>query len=441
MQAGVSHGRRRELVSELTAAPTAAGGSGPSRTTDGRSLATLPRQVRRFVGGAFLANVGTYVIVAGSAIIIYERTDNAGLVGLSGVALIVPFVLGALFGGHLGDQRDRRALLIGSMALSAAASASGAVILAVDDGVGLLVIVVLPVVGGFLGTGLTSAQALLPGLCGREDLPSAVAWYSGQANAARAVGPALAGLLIWAVGGFAIFAVHAGLAVAWILLVLELPRGSGQTASVDVTPFATWLGMLVSRDGRPLVATVLLVFATGVLTMPLLQITPVLATDRFSLGEGAAGLLTSLFGLGAVAAAVSYATWGGNRTAARVLPLSFGGIAVALALTAVSPALWLVGLSLLLAGACLQMSSASLNVTLQLAAAEQTRARTMSAYMAALALGLPVGSAIHGALIETWGTGAGLALAAALSGVVTAGLLASRSYSAFLLATWSPPRE
>lgn len=383
-----------------------------------------------------MANVGTYVIVAGSAIIIYDRTGSAGLVGLSGLALVAPFVAGALLGGQLGDRRERRALLVGSMALAAAASGAGAVVLAVDDGVLLLVIGVLPLIGGFLGVGLTSAQAMLPGLCGREHLPSAVAWYSGQANAARAVGPALAGLVLWAVDELVVFAVPAGLVLVWIVLVLELPRHTTRATTPIASPYATWLRTLPTRAGRPIVATIGLVFAAGFLTMPLLQLTAVLAAERFSLGEGAAGLLTSLFGTGALAAAVWYAIRGGNLAVAPLLPASYAGIAVALAVTAASPTLWLVGFSLLLAGACLQVSSASLNATLQLAATEETRARTMSAYMAALALGLPVGSAVHGVLIETLGAGAGLGLAAALSGGVSLVLLASRSYSAFLRSTW-----
>ncbi len=161
-----------------------------------------------------VANIGTWMQNVGAGWLMTDLTDSPLLVALVQAATSLPAFLAALPAGALADLVDRRRLLMATQAwmlaaalvlagLTAAGQVTPGVLLALTFALGLGQAVYVP-----------GWQASVPELVPTADLPQAVALGSVSFNAARAIGPALGGVVIALSGPEAVFALNAVSCVA-----------------------------------------------------------------------------------------------------------------------------------------------------------------------------------------------------------------------------------
>src|SRR3954447_21368769 len=201
----------------------------PSRAGAGSAWAPLRRPwFRAFWTAQFVANTGTYAQTVGAQGMMAELGGSALQIALVQTAATLPVFLLVVPAGALGDIVDRRRLLLlsqTSMLLSAAA-------LAVLTAAGAVTPNRLLALTALLATGQALAapcfQAVQPELVPREELPQAALLNGANANVARAVGPAVGGLLIAAAGPAAAFALNAVSFLGVLAVLYRWPRPATQ---------------------------------------------------------------------------------------------------------------------------------------------------------------------------------------------------------------------
>ena len=282
------------------------------------------------------------------------------------------------------------------------------------------------------GAGLNNAfenparQSFMMELVGPEHLRNAVSLNSVLANVARAVGPAIAGILIATVGTDVCFLVNAGSFVAVLFSLTSMDT----SALAPSTPAARTRGQL--RDGLRyvrstpgLVIPLVMMGIAGCLTYEFQVSLPVMADQGLHVGATGFGFMTAAMGVGAVAGGLYVA--GRGKIGLRTLVIAASGFAVAMALATVAPDLAFEMIALALVGAGSIAFMATGNSTLQLTAAPEMRGRVMSLWFVAFQGSTPIGGPVVGATMSALGPRAGLGLGALTVGLVACGgLLALR---------------
>ncbi len=280
-----------------------------------------------------------------------------------------------------------------------------------------------------LGAGMATTfviyQALTQDFVPRSELMAAVALNGVAINLARAIGPALAGLIIAALSAGALFAVEAGLLVVIVGLVLlrVRPPGPARASGERFAP-AVRAGVRFVRFSPPVRTVLLRGAAFSVSASALWALLPVVALGRLGLSDSSFGLLMGCVGTGAILGATMLPRLRRRFAFDRMIALASLGLAGGLLALAYIPWAELVAFTLLLTGACWLIVLSSLNTSAQRVAPGWVRARTLAAFQLVMQGGLAVGSL-------TWGlvTGAAdveTALTIAAVGLVAGVALARR---------------
>jgi MFS family permease len=382
---------------------------------------------RRLWAAQLVSNVGTWMQTVGAQWLVVTLSGSAALVGLVQTASTLPAVLLAVPAGVVSDLVDRRKLLM-LVQLGMALVAAG---LAALTGVGAATTSLVLAFTFLLacGTALMNPpwQAIQPELIPREQLPQAAALGSLSINLARAVGPALGGLLVAAAGAAPAFALNAA---SFLAVVGALATWRRQRPPAGGLPHEG-LGAALRSGGRYVWHTpaVRRVLALAALFVPagsaLWALLPVLAKRSLHLQAAGYGLLLTSLGVGAVIGAFllpalrrSVSPKAQIVGAYVVFAAGMGGSAqlsqvpAVLVLLALAGAAWLTVLS-------------TLNATAQLLLPGWVRGRGLSYYLVVLMGGQAVGGAGWGAIASDTSTRFALTVAAVV-------LLASAAIAAFL---------
>lgn len=367
------------------------------------------------------SNIGTWMQDVGAGWMMTSLSSDPLMVALVQGAASLPMFLFGLPSGVLADIVDRRRYLIVAQCwMLVAAAALGA--LAVG---GLVTPSLLLTATFLLGVGGAMAappfQAIMPTLVPKAELPAAVALNSLGVNASRAIGPALAGLILSFTGPAAVFFVNA-LSVLGVLAVLVAWHPPPQLRRLPPESFlpAVRAGLRYVRSA-PLLRTVLIravaFFMFGSAAWSLL---PLIARGPLGLDAGGYGLLLACMGAGAVAGALLLPRLR-KRVPIDVLAtgatLLFALTMVALATLTSAP---LVGVALVFAGSAWIAMLSLLNMGAQRSSAGWVKARALSVYLVVFFGSMAGGSVIWGRAAALWGTPTVLLIAAAGMALATA---------------------
>jgi MFS family permease len=405
--------------------PPRPGGSGAAPPGAGVSAwAPLRRPAFRTLWFAQLgSNVGTWMQTVGAQWMLVHQPHAATLTSAVQAASLLPVLFLSLPAGVLADVFDRRTLL---MVLSLVmAVISGA--LTALTAAGLTTPAVLIALTFLLGCAqaLTSPgwQAIQPELVPRDQIPAAAALGSLNVNVARAVGPAVAGLLIAVSGTETVFAINA-VSFVGVLIALLAWRRAPQTASTPerLRP-ALASGTRYVRNA-PGVRRLLLRAALFVLPASALWgLLPVVSQARLGLSSGGYGLLLAALGTGSIAAAVTIKRIRTFLPANSLMALSTVAFALGTLAAALLREPWAVAPLLFLAGVGWLYALSTLNTTLQLALPAWVRARGLAVYLMVFLGGQGVGALVWGAAASALGTPTALLLSTALLVLSAASLL------------------
>jgi MFS family permease len=363
------------------------------------------RDYQLFWGGALASNIGTWLSNLAVPFVLFALTHSALWVGMATLAQFLPGVLVAPFGGALADRRERRrVLLVTQSGMAAGAGGLWALWAAgVRSPVALLALVA--VTGLIQGLTMPSWQSFVNDLVPREDLSSAVALNSLQFNAARSLGPAVAGVLLASLGPGWAFLINAA-SFVFVLCALLMIRGR---PSVRPSPggggiaagFVTALHYVRGRPG--IRAAILMSVLAGFLGNPIFGFTVVFADEVFHVGAVALGVLNTALGIGAVLCAPVVSGWGTRLTLARIVRWALPLYGISMAGFAVSPNAPVAGLCLVVVGACFLAVVSSANTAIQMIVAERVRGRVLAVRIMVFTASLPLGALIQGAISDRIG--------------------------------------
>ncbi len=352
---------------------------------------------RLWMTGAIVSNVGTWMQrVAQDWLVLTILTDHSSVaLGITTGLQFTPMLLLAPVAGVLADRVPKRRLLIMTQA------AMGSIglllgLLVVTETVQLWMVYVLA-----FGLGLAAAvdaparQAFVSEMVPREDLSNAVGLNSASFNAARIIGPGVAGLLIAWVGTGPVFLINAASFLAVIVSLTRMrtrelapaptaARGSGQMRA----------GLSYVRRRPDLVLILSIVGMVGMIGLNFQITTALMATSVFHKGPTEYGLLSSIMAIGSLGGALLAARR--ERPRMRLVVGAAFAFGVFACLAAVMPTYPLFAIALIPVGLSSLTLMTSANATVQLSVAPQMRGRVMALYMAIFMGGTPIGSPIIG---------------------------------------------
>jgi MFS family permease len=365
------------------------------------------RNFRLFIVGQLISVVGTWMQSVALGWYVYRLSRAPFLLGLVGFASQIPSTFLAPLAGVWVDRTNRHRMVIGTQVLSMAqALVLSALVLTHRATIWDVVLLSL-----FLGlvnaADVPARQSFLVEMVnGREDLANAIALNSSMFNAARFVGPTIAGLLIGIIGEGWIFLLNA-LSYIPVIAALLMMRIEGRQAP-EGPPAPVWRnlkeGFLYAAGFSPIRSILLLCAVTSLMGISYNVLLPVVATEVLQGGAHTYGFLTAATGVGALAAAVALAARSSVRGLARVIGVSSLVFSAGLVLLSFSRNAWLSGALLLLAGYGLMSQMASSNTILQTLVDDDKRGRIMSLYTVAFMGMIPIGSLLSGTLAARIGT-------------------------------------
>jgi MFS family permease len=368
------------------------------------------RNYRLFFGGQSISLCGTWIQRVAQAWLVLELTGSGTAVGLVTALQFVPLLLLAPLGGVIADRVDKRRLLMLTQGLASLSAATlGVVVL--TGVVELWMVYLLAFILGVAGSiDNPTRQTFVLEMVGRDQLTNALALNSSLINAARVVGPAIAGALIITVGIGWCFVINAVSYLA-VIAALGLMRAD-ELDSAPVQPRRPGQlrdGFRYVRSTQAVLTPILMMAVAGAFAYEYQVVLPLVA--RFTFGGDAQTFttMTSAMGVGAVAGGLYTASRQTRPaiTLARIAAV-FGTIQV---LVALAPNL-IVSLVLLVALGAMGVSFIALgNSTLQLTAAPEMRGRVMGLWAVAFLGTTPFGAPIMGWIGEhvgpRWALGLG----------------------------------
>jgi len=363
-----------------------------------------------------VSNVGTWMHDVGAGWLMTTLSPSPVMVSLVQAATTLPVFLFALVAGAVADIVDRRLmLLLVNLLMGVLAGLFAVIVASGHASVELLLLFTF-----LLGTGAAFVapawQAIVPSLVPKQDLAAAVALNSMGINISRAIGPALAGALITAIGLASPFALNA-LSFAGILAALLLwkpEKKADKRLPPEPVFSAIQSGLRYALHSPALKATLVRAVAFFLFASAYWAMLPLIAKDLLSGGPGLYGTLLGCVGAGAVLGALFLPKLRKRLGADRTVAAGTAGTALVLAVFALVPsALAAAGVSLLAGFSWIAVLS-SLNVSAQASLPEWVRARGLSIYLTVFFGSMSLGSVVWGQVAAAAGIPTALVVAAIL---------------------------
>jgi MFS family permease len=395
--------------------------SAPTEERAGALAAFRSREFVRFFGAGAISNTGTWMQSITVPFVIDQLTHSTALVGVSAFCAYFPATIVAPLAGSLADRYDRRAVLIWAQVLQAAVAVALWALWSTGAATAPLILVIV-VIGGF-GTGITISvwQSFVPQLVPRAALLSAVRLNSMQFTMARAVGPALAGLVLATLGpsfAFACNAVSFLFVIGALLMITPRPPEKVDDHAGVARHFLE--GVRYMREREVLAVAILMMTLVVLLGVSMVQLVEPFARHVLDVGAGVYGLLTGGYGAGAVVGGMFMVWFGDSYRRSALAGLGLATMVAGVLLLGLAP-VWAVAFGgLFLIGAAQVFTSTSCNTAIQINVDEEYRGRASSVYMMAFFAAAPIGALVGGFLGEV----VGLRATIAGSGVLLAGLTA-----------------
>jgi MFS family permease len=358
------------------------------------------RNYRLYFSGQLISLTGTWAQRVAQDWLVLQLTNSGTALGIVTALQFAPALLLSLYGGAMADRGDKRKLLLATQAGMGIA----ALVLGILDVAGIVRLWHVMVLAGVLG--IISAidtpirQSFVVEMVGARDLPNAVALNSTTFNLARIIGPAIAGVVITAVGTGWAFLGNA-VSTVGVLAGLLLMRTAELYPSkpVDRAPGQYRAALRYVRRRSDLLLPMVLVFIIGTFGMNYQITIALIAKQVFHRGAGAYGLLSTTLALGATIGALA-----GTFRRTRPTRLFLIGAAVAFGIAEIAcslmPSFMLTAIALIPAGLTMIIFAQAANASVQLGVEPTMRGRVMGLYILCFMGGTPVGAPIVGWVAE-----------------------------------------
>ncbi|MFE0046778.1 MFS transporter [Streptomyces albireticuli] len=391
-------------------------------TSKGGTFSSLRiRNYRLFATGQVVSNTGTWMQRIAQDWLVLGLTGSSAAVGITTALQFLPLLLLGLYGGVIADRYPKRLLLLITQVAMGFTGLALAVLTLTGHVEVWHVYVTALVLGLVTVVDNPARQAFVVEMVGPDDLRNAVSLNSANFQSARLVGPAVAGVLITAVGSGWAFLLN-GLSFVAPVVSLLLMRAS-ELHKVDRTPRGK--GQL--REGLRYVAgrpdlfwPVVLVGFIGTFGFNFPIWLTAYVNDVFHAGAGTYGLLNTLMAAGSLVGALLAARRGNSRLRLLVgAAVLFGVLEITAAL---APSFWVFALLLAPIGMCGLTINVTANSSLQMATDPAMRGRVMSLFTMVFMGGTPIGAPLVGYVTDAYGARVGFLAGGVVSLLAAAGV-------------------
>ena len=363
------------------------------------------RNFRLFFIGQSISLIGTWMQAIAMSWLVYRMTNSPLLLGVVGFSSQIPSFIVGPFAGILADRVNRHRLLIITQTLSMIQ----AFILALLTITGTIAVWHIMALGAFLGCvnalDIPARQSFIIEMVEKkEDLGNAIALNSLMFNAARLIGPSVAGLLIVMVGEGMCFLLNAISFLAVIVSLAAMKITAHKKEKHDPDIFKSLKEGFDYTFGFPPIRFIILLLAViSLMGTSYAVLMPVFAKDVLKGGPGTLGLLMAGGGIGALAATLSLASRRSIVGLSTLIPISSAIFSAGLVVFSFSHSTVISMLLLAVAGFGFMTHMAASNTILQTIVDDDKRGRVMSFYSMAFMGMTPIGSLLGGVLASKIG--------------------------------------
>jgi MFS family permease len=367
---------------------------------------------RRYFTGQLISLSGTWMQTVAAIWVVLSLTGSGVAVGLTTALQFLPMLLIGAWGGLLADRIPKRRLLIATQALMAIPALGLFAVTATGVVTPWMVYLAVFAMGSVNAVDNPTRQSFVIEMVGPDRVVNAVSLNSVIVQAARIVGPAVAGILIATAGVVPCFAINALTFVAMILALWRMDPERLQAPPVaKPEPHAIRAGLRYVLRTPELLVPLALMALVGTLGFNFQVVLPLLAKFSFESGAMTYATLVSAMAVGSIVGALVNGHRG--RTGPRLIAggaLAFG---IAALWAAAMPSLAFEVPALMLLGAASVTFAATINSTLQLAVSPEMRGRVMALYSVVFLGSTPIGGPLAGWLAQTYDPRVALLLAGA----------------------------
>ncbi|MCY3968139.1 MAG: MFS transporter [bacterium] len=352
-----------------------------------------------FFVGVSIATSGQFMQSLAVPFYMNELTDSNAWVGAAAFAVLVPALMMTPVAGIWCDRISRKAILFGALCVQLVATSTFLLLFTLDLLNPWLILCIQMVVG--LGGGFQWAptQSIPALLVPPEDLLGAVRCVSLSFTAGRAVGPLLAGMILYFLGpgpAFAITILGLGVGLA-IMSPMRLREAEPNRAEPFWSQFRQGVVYITERPQMRLVVSVsFLVAALGAVFA--FALVASVADDVYSLGDGGLAWLTAAFGFGSLLIGLYVTSYGDRHARSRIETVALAVYTLGVLLIGFTPWLLVGLLGYFILGAGQMAHGVTVSSALQVQVQEQYRGRVMSVWLMSVLSGLPLGSFVAGFL-------------------------------------------
>jgi MFS family permease len=354
------------------------------------------RNFRLFMPGQFISLLGFWMQNVGLSWLVYRLTHSSAHLGAVAFSQQIPILLLGLPAGGFVDRSNRHRLVIFTQTLALLQATALAWLTYLGNITVTQIMILGTVIGIISAFDMPARQSFLVEMVNREDLMNAIALNSSMFNAARMIGPAVAGFIVAEWGEALCFLLNgvSYVAVLISLLLMRITRTEvvrTQTFRKDLTE-----GFRYVRHTSAVRVMLLLLGCFGIAGFPFSVLLPVFADQIFQRGASGLGWLMTAVGLGALSGALFLVSRRGmTGITTRIVRGAFG-FSVLLMLFSLATYFWLAFALLCMAGFCMMVMVASTNTAIQSSISDSFRGRVMSFFTTMLIGTAPIGSLIAG---------------------------------------------
>lgn len=355
--------------------------------------------------GSFASNIGTWMQNFTLGALAFHLTRSSAYVGLVTFAQLGPVLVFSPFGGVIADRFDRRLTMMAAAAVQGTLSVALAVVVARPNPSLWGIVVIVFGIGMASAANAPPANAALPELVGRRDLAGAISLNSAQMNAARVVGPMLAGFLVDLDRPARIFLINAA-TYLFVIGALAIVRFNSMPTA-DMAGEGPWTrfigGVREARHERVIQRILVTVSLYSLCSLVFIYQMPAFVKRSLGGDERTLTWVFVAFALGAALGAIAVGTFLSRLERSPMTRVGLIGFAVALTWLAFSrttamafPAAFATGLGYFVV-------ITNLVTVLQEEVRDEVRGRVMGLWMMGWAGMVPVGSLLGGGIIDAVG--------------------------------------
>ena len=363
------------------------------------------RNYKLFFSGQLISLIGTWMQGLAMGWLVYRMTNSAFMLGLVGFASQIPTLFLSPFAGVLLDRWNKHKVIVITQTLSMV-QALILSYLVLSGGVQIWQLIILNIFIGMVnGFDIPARQSFIVEMIeDRSDLSNAIALNSSMFNAARLIGPSIAGLIIAAVGEGVCFLLN-GVSYLAVIISLLAMRVNYVKLHHKERPVLGGLkdGIIYAWNFIPIRLILFIIALLSLAGMPYTVLMPVFAREILKGGAHTLGFLVGAIGVGALAGALYLASRKTVRGLGKVIPMAAISFGISLIIFSFSHNLIFSLVMLLLTGMSMMIHTASCNTILQTIVDDKMRGRVMSYYTMAFMGMTPFGSLIFGGLASKIG--------------------------------------